>query len=101
MKPKLPEPLASYYTAVNAGDNEHVLALFVDDAVVKDEQEEHRGLDAIRSWMRETTRKYGPIAVQPTAITESGGATVVTSTVAGDFKGSPATLRYTFTLEHQ
>jgi uncharacterized protein (TIGR02246 family) len=101
MKTRLPEPLASYYAAVNARDNERVLGLFAEDAVVKDEGKEHRGRDAIRSWMHETTRKYGPIAVEPTAVAENGRVTIVTSTVSGDFKGSPAHLRYTFTLEHQ
>ncbi len=59
MKTRLPEPLANYYAAVNARDNERVLGLFAEDAVVKDEGNEHRGHDAIRSWMHETTRKYG------------------------------------------
>ena len=99
MDTKLAGALASYYAAVNARDAERVLALFADDAIVKDEGEEHRGRDAIRAWMRTTTGKYGPIKVEPTAAAESGGETVVTSTVSGDFKGSPATLRYTFALE--
>jgi len=101
MKTRLPELLASYYAAVNARDNERVLGLFAEDAVVKDEGKDHRGRDAIRSWMHETTRKYGPIAVEPTAVAENGRSTIVTSTVSGDFKGSPAHLRYTFTLEQQ
>ena len=96
---KLPEPLASYYAAVDARDIERVLALFTETAVVKDEAEEHNGRAAIRSWMHETARKYGPTKVEPTALAEKSGTTIVTSTVSGDFKGSPATLRYTFTLE--
>jgi ketosteroid isomerase-like protein len=101
MDPKLPEPLASYYAAVNARDNERVLALFTEAAVVADEREEHRGRVAIRSWMQGTATKYGPINVEPKDHAERGGTTVVTCTVSGDFRGSPATLRYTFTLEHQ
>src|ERR1700733_8810800 len=101
MDTKLAGALASYYTAVNAHDIERVCALFADDAIVKDEGEEHRGRDAIRAWMRTTTAKYGPIKVEPTAAAESGRVTLVTCTVSGDFKGSPATLRYTFTVERE
>jgi ketosteroid isomerase-like protein len=99
METKLPEPVASYYTAVSARDIERMLALFTETAVIKDEAEEHHGRAAIRSWMHETARKYGPIHVEPTALAERSGTTIVTSTVSGAFKGSPATLRYTFTLE--
>jgi uncharacterized protein (TIGR02246 family) len=100
MDTKLAEPLASYYAAVNAPDSERVLALFAEDAVVKDEGAEHRGRDAIRAWMHETRRKYGLIKVEPSAVAEKDGTTTVTSRVSGDFKGSPATLRYAFTVEH-
>jgi len=101
MDAKLPGALASYFTAVNAHDIERVLALFADDAIVKDEGEEHRGRDAIRAWMRATSQKYGPLDVEPTAAVESGPVAVVTSVVSGNFKGSPATLRYTFTVERE
>jgi ketosteroid isomerase-like protein len=100
METKLPEPLASYYAAVNVRDIERVLALFAETAIVEDEKEEHRGRAAIRTWMQGTAKKYGPIRVEPTALAETQDHAVVTSTVSGDFKGSPATLRYAFTLEH-
>jgi ketosteroid isomerase-like protein len=101
MTTKLTGALASYYAAVNGHDIESVLALFTSDAIVKDEGTEHRGHDAIRAWMQATARKYGRLEVEPTVATQSGRATVVTSKVSGDFKGSPALLRYTFTVERE
>jgi ketosteroid isomerase-like protein len=101
MTPRLPELLTRYYAAANAHDADATVALFAEDAVVKDEQTEHRGREAIRAWIAETTRKYGPIAVEPTDVAEGGRTTVVTSVVSGNFKGSPATLRYTFIADPQ
>ena len=101
MKTKLDGTIASYFAAANAHDTERELALFADDAVVKDEREEHRGRDGIRVWMHATAKKYGPLAYEPTGAVERGLSTTVTATVSGDFKGSPATLRYTFTVENE
>ncbi|MGH7281754.1 MAG: nuclear transport factor 2 family protein [Polyangiaceae bacterium] len=96
---KLPAPLTGYYASLRARDIEGVLALFAETAVVEDEREEHHGKAAIRSWMRRTAEKYGALEHEPTAFAEKDGVAIVTSTVSGNFKGSPATLRYTFTLE--
>ena len=99
MTPTLPELLTRYYAAANAHDADATIALFAEDAVVKDEQKEVRGREAIRAWIAETTTKYGPIAVEPTDVAERGRTTVVTSIVSGDFKGSPATIHYTFFVD--
>jgi ketosteroid isomerase-like protein len=97
----LPEPLSSYYAATNAHDAERAISVFAEDAVVEDENEEHRGREAIREWIGKTTRKYGPITVEPIDITQQGRTTVVANLVSGDFRGSPATLRYTFLLDRE
>jgi uncharacterized protein (TIGR02246 family) len=99
MDTKLPEPLTSYYEAVNARAVESTMALFAEDGVVWDEGEEHRGRDAIRAWIEKVTAKYGPITVEPTAVDEQGREKLVTTTVSGAFKGSPVSLRYAFVLE--
>jgi ketosteroid isomerase-like protein len=101
MGTKLPDPLNAYYAAVNGRDIERALALFLPTAVVKDEAEEHDGRAAIRSWMQGTAKKYGPLYVEPTALAAKGDTLIVTSTVSGDFKGSPATLHYTFALARE
>jgi hypothetical protein len=56
MSARLPQPLATYFAATKTHDIAPMLAPFAEGAVVKDE--EYRGLDAIRGWMEETTRKF-------------------------------------------
>jgi hypothetical protein len=94
----LPEPLAAYFAAKNRHDIDAMLAPFAEEAVVKDEGQERRGLAAIRQWMEETTRKYRD-TVEVTDVAEAEGATVVTGLVSGNFPGSPAVLHFAFTLE--
>jgi hypothetical protein len=94
---QLPSPLAAYFAAKNKHDIDAMLAPFADDAVVKDEGAERRATAAIRSWMDDTTRKYR-VTVEVKNIGEEDGRTTVSSLVSGDFPGSPAILRYAFTL---
>jgi hypothetical protein len=58
MSNPLPPPLAAYYEAKNRHDTDAMLAPFAEDAVVRDEGQEHRGRAAIRTWMEHTIRKY-------------------------------------------
>ena len=98
MSARLPEPLAAYFTAKNKHDIDAMLAPFSEDAVIKDEGQERRGLAAIREWMEETTRKYR-VTVEVRDVAEAHGKAVVTGLVSGNFPGSPAELRYAFTLD--
>ena len=100
MSTKLPEPLAAYYLAQNAHDIDAMIAPFAETAVVKDEGQERRGLKAIREWMEETTRKYR-VAVEVLDVSATDGATLVTASVSGTFAGSPARLRYAFTVSQR
>jgi hypothetical protein len=97
MSTELPKPLADYYAAKNRHDIDAMLAPFAEDAVVKDEGETHRGPDAIRAWMEETTRKYR-VTVVPTVETIESDRWTVAGLVSGNFPGSPATLHYRFRL---
>ena len=98
MSATLPPPLAAYFAATNTHDLTAMIAAFAEGAVVKDEGREHRGLQAIREWMEETTRKY-QFTVEVTDVAETDGKTVVTGLVAGTFPGSPVRLRHAFTLD--
>ena len=98
MDAKLPRPLADYFAATNTHDVAAMSAPFAEDAVVKDEGREHRGLDAIRAWMKETIRKYA-VRVDPIDVREAEGSALVTARVSGTFPGSPITLRYQFVLD--
>ncbi|WP_230529851.1 nuclear transport factor 2 family protein [Microvirga roseola] len=97
MSRQLPPPLASYYEAKNRHNIDGMLASFAEDAVVKDEGQEHHGTAAIRSWMEHTTRKYR-VTVDVKQAEPVDDHLIVSGLVSGDFPGSPATLRYAFTL---
>jgi NAD(P)-dependent dehydrogenase (short-subunit alcohol dehydrogenase family) len=50
MKPELPSILARYFAAQNDHDIDAMVACFVPDAAVRDEERDIVGTDAIRSW---------------------------------------------------
>lgn len=97
MSRQLPPPLAAYYEAKNQHDINGMLAPFAEDAVVKDEGQEHHGTAAILSWMEHTTSKYR-VTVEVKQIETVDNRLIVSGLVSGDFPGSPVMLRYTFTL---
>jgi uncharacterized protein (TIGR02246 family) len=97
MSKQLPLPLATYYEAKNQHDINGMLAPFAEDAVVKDEGQEHYGRAAIRSWMEHTTRKFR-VTIDVKQIESVDDRLIVSGLVSGDFPGSPAMLRYAFTL---
>jgi hypothetical protein len=96
MSTKLSEPLATYFAGHNNHDVDAMIGTFAESATVKDEGQERRGLPAIRKWMDETTAKSSAIAV--TNVAETAANTTVTGLVSGNFPGSPAELRFIFTL---
>ena len=94
----LPQPIATYVAADNAGDDAALAACFTADAVVRDEGRTIRGLDAILAWKAESKRKY-QYTVEPIAVIEAEGGAVLTGRVSGQFPGSPVELRYVFGLK--
>ena len=97
MSSNLPKPIADYIAGSNARDANDAALPFADDAIVRDEGHDHKGLAAIRAWKAETVEKYHPI-VEVLDAAQVDGRTVVTGRVSGDFPGSPVELRYAFTL---
>ena len=97
MRPILPTPIATYFEAKNAHDIDAMLAVFSDQASVRDEGRDMVGHPAIRDWMEETSRKYR-VTVQPTAIDQPEAQSIVTAMVSGTFPGSPVQLRFRFTI---
>ena len=53
---KLGGVVAEYVAAVNAFDEDAIVATFADDAFVNDARREFWGKDAIRRWVREDWR---------------------------------------------
>jgi ketosteroid isomerase-like protein len=93
----LPPPVAAFFAA-DTTDTDRVAQCFTQDAIVVDEQREHRGHVAIARWKAHATAKYHYTSV-PIAIDLSERDVIVTTRVAGDFPGSPVELRYRFALE--
>ena len=94
----LPRPIALYIAAENSGDGNLFDQCFAEDAVVRDENETHAGLTAIKKWKAETKKKYQH-TVDPLSFAENGGKTIVTNRLAGNFPGSPIELEFVFTLK--
>jgi len=88
-------PVERYLAAERAKDAETLGDCFREDAVVRDEGREHRGVAAIKAWHREANAKYR-YTVEPLDAATNGLVVVVRARVAGDFPGSPAELRFTF-----
>lgn len=94
----LPHPLGAYYEAKNRQDLDAIIDMFAPDAIVLDEGSELQGHEEIYRWMERTAKK---LAVQSEVIAarQEDGRIIVTAIVSGDFKGSPVTLGYAFTLK--
>jgi len=80
----LPEPVASYVRAVNAGATDVFRASFADDAVVVDVNRELRGLDAITAWAGADI--FGAhVHFDVLDVTERQGRTIVRVQIDGTF----------------
>jgi hypothetical protein len=64
---------------------------------VKDEGHTYHGRLEIKKWKTEASKKY-EYTCEPFACEQQEGAIVVTSTLTGNFPGSPADLRFIFKL---
>ena len=93
----LPEPIAAYFEA-DQRDSEAVARCFNEHAVVKDEGQVHRGLEAIKAWKTAASAKFSYTST-PFAVEQKDGRCIVTSRLTGAFPGSPIDLRYRFRLE--
>src|SRR2546423_13124635 len=95
---KLPRIISQYIDASNKHDVKSILSCFSDDAVVRDEKEEHRGKKAIEDWIVKTIRKY-KFQFKPLSVKDQNAEVVVAVEVSGTFDGSPVTPDYHFIIE--
>ncbi|AHF89919.1 hypothetical protein OpiT1DRAFT_04126 [Opitutaceae bacterium TAV1] len=93
----LPPLLAAFVAAHNRHDSAALAACFADDAHVRDEGHDYRGRPAIEAWFEDVGRKYRPV-LAVSEVSTLDGDTVLAGDVSGDFEGSPARLRFRFTL---
>lgn len=94
----LPGVIEAYFKADKKGNAQAISECFTQDAVVVDEGNTYTGRGAIRQWMANASTNY-TYTVEPFALVEEGGRTVVTSHLVGNFPGSPVDLRYVFVLK--
>jgi hypothetical protein len=94
----LPEPIAAYFDADRRGDAGAVARCFAKEGVVQDDGHTYSGAAAIEKWKSAVSAKLSYTS-QPIALEQTNGRHVVTSTVTGNFPGSPLDLRYAFKLE--
>jgi ketosteroid isomerase-like protein len=97
MTVSVPAPLDAYIEATNNRDAEMLVGLFGEDAVVRDEGQEYRGLEGVHAWRAKSQQSY-TYTVEPKSVVERDGLTVLTATVEGSFPGSPVDLDFDFTL---
>ena len=96
----LPPLIQRYIDASNTHDVRSVLACFNDDAVVRDENETHRGKTDIERWITTTIQKYN-FQFKPLSSQERENDTLVSVEVSGTFPGSPISLDYHFAIAHE
>ena len=94
---KLPPVIAAYFAADKKGNAQAISECFTQDAVVVDEGNTYTGREAIRQWMANASTQY-TYTLEPFALSEEDGRSVVTSHLVGNFPGSSVDLRYFFVL---
>ena len=97
MQSDVPGIVAAYFAAEKAKDSRRLSQCFHEDALVRDEGRDHRGVTAIMAWHRDANKTYRYI-VEPLDASVSGTTVVVRTRVTGNFPGGVAELRCTFTL---
>lgn len=80
----IPEPIKSSIKAANDHDTNSFLWNFLATAVLSDEGQEYRGIEAIRKWSDEKLIGAN-VTFVITDIKSSGDKSVVTAVVDGDF----------------
>lgn len=92
----LPKPVAAYFAA-DGQNGDAVAQCFAESAVVQDEGHTYRGRPAIKKWRDDAAAKY-QYTSEPVACDNANGKIVVVSRLTGNFPGSPANLRFFFSV---
>ena len=97
MNVTMAKALATYFSAEDTANTDVLEICFAPDAVVRDEGQVMRGLEAIKAWKAGAQAKYR-YRVEPLSASISGTTTTVLARLTGSFPGSPIELTYTFGL---
>jgi hypothetical protein len=95
--PVLPQPIAIYFSLPADAAVDDLARAFANNAVARDERQEHRGIEAIRGWRIDMMERT-PFTTCPLAVEEREDAIIVPTEVTGSFPGSPLVLEHRFTL---
>jgi ketosteroid isomerase-like protein len=96
-----PDIITRYFAAASRRDTDGVVALFADDAVVKDEDQTWRGASGVRAWWDGPATAY-QYTTEVLSVESAGGAAYVAGVrLEGNFPGGTANLRYRFSIDGQ
>ena len=76
--------VAEHLAAVNAYDEDAIVATFADDALVNDAHREFRGVEAIRRWVAKEL-VGDRVSIEVTEVIDHHGQTIVRGRYDGDF----------------
>lgn len=94
----LPKVVSSLVEAQNSFDSRSYVECFSKSAIVHDEGKTHRGKAEILRWIEDSNQKYRA-TLKPLSYEETTSENLLTAEVSGNFPGSPAVLKFHFTLE--
>lgn len=97
---ELPGPIAAYFAEKGGDDPEPTVALFTDDATVRDigEDEVLEGAAQIRGWLSGISTAF-TLTTEVKSFEQRGDVPTVRAVVSGDFPGSPYEFEYRFELK--
>ena len=81
---QIPRPIVAFIEATNNHNTDGFLATLCDGAVITDEEQDYRGIAAIKEW---SDQKYigAKVTLEVVDMIERDGKTIVTAEVDGNF----------------
>jgi len=97
-KIELPTVIQHYVNAQNEYNSTALSELFTADAIVSDEGKKHHGIAEIKKWNEYTNTKYRTV-LEPLDLITAGEEVVLSTSISGNFEGSPVVLNFYFNIE--
>lgn len=94
----VPDVISRYYDAAAADDLESLLACFTDDAHVRDESHDFRGVAEIRGWRNGLASRFTYTTQITGTEVVADDVYVVSTHLEGDFPGGVVDLEQRFTV---
>ena len=94
----LPKVVADFVNSQNNFDSEASANCFSKNGIMLEEGKPYTGRAEIQALLEETNKKYQSV-MKPLQYIEDGNSSVLSAEVTGAFPGSPAVLKFHFTLK--